>query len=137
MNGSPELARAAPELCRAAGMGGIDVIACRLWLDKSVATRTPANVFSRFESLRGAGGTFFMLDQLQGNTEELWGGEAPQGSVVACDFYNAGALLPLSNEAIVDLLTKELLPSAVGAFGGAAVVDAHVQRFPGAVSWFS
>merc|ERR1719353_1022539 len=66
MNGSPELARAAPELCRAAGMGGIDVIACRLWLDKSVATRTPANVFSRFESLRGAGGTFFMLDQLQG-----------------------------------------------------------------------
>ena len=58
MNGSPELARAAPELCRAAGMGGIDVIACRLWLDKSVATRTPANVFSRFGSLRGAGRTF-------------------------------------------------------------------------------
>ena len=57
MNGSPELARAAPELCRAAGMGGIDVIACRLWLDKTVATRTPANVFSRFKSLRGAGGT--------------------------------------------------------------------------------
>ena len=57
MNGSPELARAAPELCRAAGMGGIDVIACRLWLDKSVATRTPANVFSRFDSLRGVGVT--------------------------------------------------------------------------------
>ena len=94
MNGSPELARAAPELCRAAGMGGIDVIACRLWLDKTVATRTPANVFSRFKSLRGAGGTFFMLDQLQGpdyggsedDLAHLWGGEEPQGSVVACDF---------------------------------------------------
>ena len=137
VGGSPALAARAPELCRAASLDSIDVIAVRIWLDKEVATRTPANVFSKFEGLRGAGGTFFMLDQLQGNTEELWGGEAPQGSVVACDFYNAGALLPLSNEAIVDLLTKELLPSAVGAFGGAAVVDAHVQRFPGAVSWFS
>lgn len=38
-----------------------------------------------------------MLDQLQPDKEALWAGE-PQGSVVACDFYNAGALLPLSDE---------------------------------------
>ena len=48
--------------------------------------------------LRGAGGTFFMLDQLQPDAEALWAG-APAGSVVACDFYNAGALLPLNDEA--------------------------------------
>ena len=53
--------------------------------------------------------------------------------MVACDFYNAGALLPLSNEAIVDLLNKELLPSAVGAFGG-AVVDAHALPGRGVVA---
>ena len=29
--------------------------------------------------------------QLQGNTPNLWGGETPKGSVVVCDFYNAGA----------------------------------------------
>ena len=40
-----------------------------------------------------------MLDQLQPDAQALWGDEAPQGSVVACDFYNAGALLPLSDEA--------------------------------------
>jgi len=40
----------------------------------------PANVFSRFESLKGAGGTFFMLDQLQKDSEAaLWGDEQPQG----------------------------------------------------------
>ena len=34
-------------------------------------TLNPANVFSRFEGLRGAGGTFFMLDQLQGDEPSL------------------------------------------------------------------
>jgi hypothetical protein len=43
------------------------------------------------QALRGAGGTFFMLDQLQPDADALWGGDTPQGSVVACDFYNAGA----------------------------------------------
>jgi len=79
-----------------------------------------------------------MLDQLQAETEdELWGGETPQGSVVACDFYNAGALMPLGEEAIVDLLVKELLPAAVPGFKGAAVVDSFVAKYPQAVSWFS
>ena len=92
----PELAAAAPELARAAELGGIDVVAVRLWLDRYVDTLEPANVFSRFEGLRGAGGTFFMLDQLQKDSEELlWGGEgeAPQGSVLACDFYGADRLM--------------------------------------------
>ena len=114
MRGSPALSRCAPELTAAASMDAIDVIAVRLWLDTSVPTRTPANVFSRFPQLRGAGGTFFMLDQLQGDDPSLlWGGDEPQGSVLACDFYNAGALLPLSDEDITSMLIDELLPAAV------------------------
>ena len=140
IGGSPDLAASAPELERAASLGGIDVVACRLWLDKYVPTREPANVFSRFDSLRGAGGTFFMLDQLQKRTErELWAGEEPQGSVLACDFYGADRLiaeLPEDGD-IVALLTEELLPAAVPEFRGAKVLDAHVRRYPGAVSWFS
>mmetsp|Transcript_21291 Transcript_21291/g.34131 ORF Transcript_21291/g.34131 Transcript_21291/m.34131 type:complete len:563 (+) Transcript_21291:108-1796(+) len=135
---SPALARDCPELSRAAALGAIDVIACRIWLDRYVATRTPANVLSRFPGLRGAGGTFFMLDQLQAEDEAaLWGGEAPQGSVLACDFYNAGGLLPLAEEDLVALLVGELLPQAVPEFQGARAVDSYVQKYPQAVTWFS
>ena len=144
--GSPEVARESSELTRAASMQSIDVIACRLWLDKKVSTRSPANVFAKFDQLRGAGGTFFMLDQLQGTDKKgedmLWGESESEngseskaevrGSVVACDFYNAGSLLPLSDEDIISLLIGDssskddntmakkmgsgLLPSAVPAF---------------------
>jgi hypothetical protein len=44
-----------PEFSRAASLNSIDVISTRLWLDTTVPTRTPANVFSRFPQLRGAG----------------------------------------------------------------------------------
>ena len=140
MKGSEALAAAAPELVRAGQLGGIDVAACRLWLDRRVPTLEPANVFSRFPSLRGAGGTYFMLDQLQQDSErELWAGEEPQGSVLACDFYGADRLLAElpEDEDVVKLLVEELLPAAEPAFRGVNVVDAEVRRYPGAVSWFS
>eukprot|EP00929_Paragymnodinium_shiwhaense_P008680 TRINITY_DN112643_c0_g1_i1.p1 TRINITY_DN112643_c0_g1~~TRINITY_DN112643_c0_g1_i1.p1 ORF type:complete len:634 (-),score=128.10 TRINITY_DN112643_c0_g1_i1:77-1978(-) len=137
MAGSPEVARRCPTLAAAGGLKGVDVMSCRLWLDTYVDTRTPANVLSKFEGLRGAGGTFFMLDQLQPDHDALWGGEEPRGSVVACDFYNAGALLALSDEEIVRLLSEELLPAAVPQFRSAKVVDSYVKGYPGAVTWFS
>jgi uncharacterized protein with NAD-binding domain and iron-sulfur cluster len=139
---SPDLARF-DEFARASTCPSIDVMSVRLWLDRKVPTRTPANVLSRFDELRGAGGTFFMLDQLQSDhLHRLWGEtdntvEKDWGSVVACDFYNAGALLSLPDQDIVDLLMHDLLPSAVPAFGNANVVDFWVGRYPGAVSWFA
>jgi len=145
INSSPDLGRL-PVFSKAASLKGIDVISVRLWFDKVVPTRTPANVFSRFDALRGSGGTFFMLDQFQGNTPELWGEDAnddteekaaARGSVVACDFYNAGALMSLSDEDIVNILTEELLPSAVPKFADAEVVDSWVGKYGGTVSWFS
>jgi len=145
---SPDMARL-PVFSKAASLKGIDVISTRIWLDTVVETRTPANVFSRFEELRGSGGTFFMLDQLQGNTDELWGeksdggdddsGEEKQtrGSVVAADFYNAGALMAMSDDDIVKTLMEDLLPSAVPKFKDAKVVDSWVGKYKGTVSWFS
>jgi uncharacterized protein with NAD-binding domain and iron-sulfur cluster len=122
VSSSPDLARL-PVFSAAASLKGIDVISVRLWFDRIVETRSPANVFSRFEALRGAGGTFFMLDQLQGDGDgmaELWGekhdngaatdDEGTRGSVLACDFYNAGGLISLADEDIVKILTDELLP---------------------------
>jgi len=142
MRGSPELAAAAQDLTQAASLDAIDVVAVRIWLDEVVETDTPVGVFSRFPELRGSGGTFFMLDQLQaGDLDNLWNGTtAPngkRGSVLSCDFYNAGAILPLSDEAIVELLTKKLLPQAYPAFANAGVADSCVARYAKAVSWFS
>ena len=142
VSSSPDLARL-PEFSKAASMKGIDVISCRLYFDRKVATRSPANVFSRFEELRGAGGTFFMLDQFQEESlADLWGNpegedEDSLGSVVACDFYNAGGLMSVSDEDIVKILTEDLLPSAVSRFADAKLVDSWVGKYGGVVSWFS
>jgi uncharacterized protein with NAD-binding domain and iron-sulfur cluster len=67
----------------------------------------------------------------------LWGGEEPQGSVLGCDFYNAGGLLSLSEEDLVSILMDSLLPSAVPQFADSKVVDSWVGKYPGTVSWFA
>jgi len=106
VSNSSVLARVAPEFSAAASLGAIDVVATRIWFDQYVDVAHPANVFSRFSGLRGAGGTFFMLDQLQKDSEvELWGGEEPKGSVIAADFYNGTAVACMSDEDVVKLLT--------------------------------
>ena len=138
MSQSPACSHAAPELVAAASLGSIDVVSTRLWLDRYVPIAYPANVFSRFESLKGAGGTFFMLDQLQKDSERaLWGDEQPQGSVVASDFYNASAIAMMHDEEIIDCLIHDLLPIAHPEFKNAKVVDSEVRRYPGSVSLFS
>eukprot|EP00960_Hanusia_phi_P050105 760000-Hanusia_phi.AAC.3 len=141
--------------------------------------------------------------QLQPDQRALWGGEEAQGSVLACDFYNAGGLLPLSEKvetrgrgggrgAVEDQERGGGGPNAGGGAGGQGgrvfeggsveggklmvgrsgyhrlahegaapcryprvckgqrnsmgltlpadkvqVVDSHVQKYPGAVTWFS
>ena len=138
MQASPQCAALAPELAAAGTLGAIDVVSVRLWLDRTIAVADPANVFSRFDALQGAGATFFMLDQLQNaDLDALWGGSEPQGSVVASDFYNATAIAALSDQEIVDTLLNELLPQAVPAFRLAQVLEFEVRRYPGSVSLFS
>ena len=135
---SAECAALAPELARAGGLGAIDVVSVRLWLDRSIAVDDPANVFSRFAALKGAGATFFMLDQLQADNEQaLWGDQAVQGSVIASDFYNASAIAEQSDQEIVDALMQQLLPQVQAAFRHAQVVDQEVRRYPASVSLFS
>ena len=135
---SPELCAAAPELVGAASLGSIDVVSARVWLDRFIPIAYPANVFSRFDGLEGSGGTFFMLDQLHRDAQQaLWAGEQPQGSVIASDFYNASAIAALSDQEIINRLTKDLLPVAHPAFTDARVVDSEVRRYPGSVSLFS
>jgi uncharacterized protein with NAD-binding domain and iron-sulfur cluster len=138
MANSPECAALSPELVRAGTLGAIDVVSVRLWLDRTVPVADPANVLSRFQALQGSGATFFMLDQLQPDTQqELWGDDPVQGSVVASDFYNATAIAELSDQEIVDCLMQELLPMVQPDFRTAQVVDQEVRRYPQSVSLFS
>ena len=135
---SPRCKDVLPELAAVGSLGAIDVVSVRLWLDRYVAVADPANVFSRFGALQGAGSTFFMLDQLQNADQDaLWGGGEPQGSVVASDFYNATAIAALIDQEIVETLLDELLPQAVPSFRLAQVLEFEVRRYPGSVSLFS
>lgn len=138
MANSPECAALSPELVKAGNLNAIDVVSVRLWLDRKVPVADPANVLSRFPALQGSGATFFMLDQLQADSQqELWGADPVQGSVVASDFYNASAIAAQSDQEIVDSLMQELLPMVQPAFRTAQVVDQEVRRYPGSVSLFS
>ena len=139
LRSSPELAQRYPSLTQAATLGSTDVISVRLWFDGKITTRTSANVFANFEALRGAGGTFFMLDEWQA-AEDLWPNDSEQqnkGSVVACDFYDASGLMALTDDELVRILTHELLPSAVPQFADVSVVDRWVGRYAESVTWFS
>ena len=138
MANSPECAALSPELVQAGNLNAIEVVSVRLWLNRKVPVADPANVLSRFPALQGSGATFFMLDQLQADSQqELWGADPVQGSVVASDFYNASAMAAQSDQEIVDSLMQELLPMVQPAFRTAQVVDQEVRRYPGSVSLFS
>ena len=115
--GSPSVCSKSLQLSKAASLRAIDCISARLWLDRPVKTETAVNVFAKFPALRNAGGTFFMLNELQKeNQKQLWGlGKddilpVPENSaVVAVDFYNAGAILPLDDKEIIKIIKDELL----------------------------
>lgn len=106
----------------------IDVIATRLWFDRLVKTRYPANVLSGFEAAAGA--TFFNLNELQDEYKES------PGSVITADFYGASALLPLTDDEIVERLKSHIQTCEPG-FKDAKVIDSAVLRFPKAVTHFS
>ncbi|NDD69262.1 MAG: zeta-carotene desaturase, partial [Synechococcaceae bacterium WB9_4xC_028] len=55
----------------------------------------------------------------------------------ASDFYNASAIAALSDQEIVALLMRELLPVANPAFHTATVLEAEVRRYPASVSLFA
>lgn len=117
LSGSPNVCSKSVQLTKASSLRAIDCISIRLWFNKQVDTSTSVNVFAKFPALRGAGGTWFMLNELQkDNQKQLWGvgqdNDLPvpdNSAVVAVDFYNAAALLPLSDEFLIKIIKDELL----------------------------
>lgn len=134
VSGMQKLVASTPELGRRLEfqdmmhLRSIDCIATRIWFDRQIPTRFPANVLAGFE--RDVGCTYFNLSDLQ---DEF--GHEP-GTVIAADFYGASSLLPLSDEAIITKVYENLV-TCEPAFGAANIVDSAVIRCPRAVTHFA
>ena len=132
MRASPDLA-ARDEFRRTASLRAIDCVSARLWFDRPVATRFPANVLAGFDG-DSTGGTFFNLNAIQDDYRP--GGALAREGCVACDWYGAADLLPLSDGAIIDRALANLRACEPG-FRSRTLIDSAVARAQGAVTHFS
>ncbi|MEB3178545.1 MAG: FAD-dependent oxidoreductase [Nostocaceae cyanobacterium] len=109
-------------------LGGIDVLATRLWFDRKIDIPRPSNACFGFD--KTTGWTFFDLNALHDEYRD------EPGTVIEADFYHANQFLPLKNEDIIPLV-QQYLTTCIPAFKEAKVIDSSVIRLPQAVSHFS
>ena len=109
-------------------LGGIDVLATRLWFDRRVNIPLPANACFGFDATTGW--TFFDLNTLHDRYQK------EIGSVVEVDFYHANQLLPMSDEAIINKVHQDLA-TCISDFQGAKVIDSSVIRVSQGVTHFA
>jgi uncharacterized protein with NAD-binding domain and iron-sulfur cluster len=124
---SPTLRQSA-EFCNLSNLGGIDVLATRLWFDQKVNVPFPSNACFGFD--RTTGWTFFDLNRLQDEYQQ------ESGSVIEADFYHGNQLLPMSDQQIVEKVHHDLslcLPD----FKRAQVIAHSVVRVPQGVTHFA
>lgn len=132
VRGSPDLAKL-DEFRNVAALKTIDCVSARLWFDRPVPTRFPANVLAGFDG-EEIGGTFFNLNALQDEYNPR-AGPTVEGCI-ACDWYGASTLLPLSDDTIVARARANLEACEPG-FKHRTMVDSCVARAVGAVTAFS
>mmetsp|Transcript_16290 Transcript_16290/g.41068 ORF Transcript_16290/g.41068 Transcript_16290/m.41068 type:complete len:276 (+) Transcript_16290:2-829(+) len=125
---SPSLASKSSEFAKMADLRGTDCLATRLWFDREVKMPYSANPVWGFD--QGVGMTAFDMRTIQAPLHD----DEP-GSVVEVDFYHAGKLLGMSDDAIVAKVHDNLATMLPG-FRGAKVVDSAVVRIPAGVTWF-
>jgi uncharacterized protein with NAD-binding domain and iron-sulfur cluster len=134
ISGMKKIVSASPSLQRyrefrdLTNLGGIDVLATRLWFDRKVRIRHPSNACFGFDPTTGW--TFFDLNALHDEYRD------EPGSVIEADFYHANQLLPLSDEQIVEKVQGDLA-TCVPAFREIKVIDSSVIRVPQGVTHFA
>ncbi|MEO8890610.1 MAG: FAD-dependent oxidoreductase, partial [Coleofasciculaceae cyanobacterium] len=117
-----------PEFQNLTNLGGIDVMATRLWFDRKIPIRHPSNACFGFDPTTGW--TFFDLNELHDEYRDQ------PGSVIEADFYHANQLLPLSDQQIVEKVQKDLA-TCIPAFAKAKVIDSSVIRVAQGVTHFA
>lgn len=109
-------------------LGGIDVLATRLWFDRKIHIRHPSNACFGFNPTTGW--TFFDLNTLQDEYRD-----AP-GSVIEADFYHANQFLHLSDEEMISIVKRDLA-ICLPEFHKAKVIDSSIIRVAGGVTHFA
>lgn len=117
-----------PEFCNLSNLGSIDVLTTRLWFEQKINIPLPSNAGFGFDPTTGW--TFFDLNELHDDYR------SEPGSVVEVDFYHANQLLPMSDEAIIAKVQRDLT-QCIPAFGQAQVKDYSVIRVPQGVTHFA
>ncbi len=124
---SPSLQSRA-EFRNVSNLGGIDVLAVRLWFDRKINIPLPSNACFGFDDTTGW--TFFDLNALQDEYQD------EPGTVVEVDFYHANQFISLDDKDIIPIVQR-YLATCVPEFRDANVVDSSVIRLPQAVSHFA
>jgi uncharacterized protein with NAD-binding domain and iron-sulfur cluster len=109
-------------------LGGIDVLAVRLWFDRRIDIPLPSNAGFGFDPTTGW--TFFDLNALHDEYQQ------ESGSVIEVDFYHANQLLAMSDHEIVHKVQQDLRV-CVPAFAAAKVIDYSVIRVRQGVTHFA
>ncbi|MGK7923796.1 MAG: FAD-dependent oxidoreductase [Spirulina sp.] len=109
-------------------LGGIDVLATRLWFDRKVEIPHPSNACFGFD--RGVGWTFFDLNTLHDEYQN------EPGSVIAADFYHANSLLALSDREIAAKIQQDL-STCIPTFKEAKVLHNTTIRVRQGVTHFA
>jgi uncharacterized protein with NAD-binding domain and iron-sulfur cluster len=109
-------------------LGGIDVMAVRLWFDRKLDIPLPSNACFGFDPTTGW--TFFDLNALHDEYRD------EPNSVIEADFYHANQLLSMSDEEIVRKVQKDL-SVCVPSFATAKVTDYSVIRVRQGVTHFA
>lgn len=109
-------------------LGGIDVLATRLWFDRQIEVPLPSNACFGFD--RTTGWTFFDLNALHDEYKE------ESGTVIEADFYHANQLLPMSDEQIAAKVHRDLT-TCLPQFREATVIDRAIIRVRQGVTHFS
>lgn len=117
-----------PEFSNLNNLGGIDVLATRLWFDQKINIPLPSNAGFGFDPTTGW--TFFDLNSLHDAYRE------EPGSVIEVDYYHANQLLPMSDEAIIAKVQRDLAV-CIPAFAQARVIDYSVIRVSQGVTHFA
>ncbi|MDJ0842832.1 hydroxysqualene dehydroxylase [Crocosphaera sp.] len=117
-----------PEFSNLSNLGGIDVLATRLWFEQKVDIPLPSNACFGFD--KTTGWTFFDLNNLHDEYKEL------SGSVIEADFYHANQLLTMNDEQIVKKVHQDLT-TCVPGFANANIVDSRVIKVRQGVTHFA
>lgn len=117
-----------PEFYNLSNLGGIDVLATRLWFDKKIHIPLPSNACFGFD--KTTGWTFFDLNYLHDEYKDL------SGSVIEADFYHANQLLTMTDEQIINKVHQDLI-TCIPSFANAKIIDSRVIKVSQGVTHFA